>query len=119
MEHSFHAALLFPGADERLVRPFSQRQAYGSNNDGLDVYKRQHRNSHAVMTAGTEPARYFPLFPAAARESERARIMAVSYTPLDVYKRQDLNVSPQTRHIQDCLGRELGSPLSRAFRATE
>lgn len=35
MEHSFHAALLFPGADERLVRPFSQRQAYGSNNDGF------------------------------------------------------------------------------------
>ena len=35
MEYSFHAALLFPGADERLVRPFSQRQAYGSNNDGF------------------------------------------------------------------------------------
>lgn len=32
---------------------------------------------------------------------------------------RDLNVSPQTRHIQYCLGRELVSPLSRAFRATE
>ena len=31
------------------------------------------------MTAGTEPARYFPLFPAAARESERARIMVRRY----------------------------------------
>lgn len=34
-----------------------------------------YRNGHAVMAAGAEPGCYFPFFPVASREGERARVM--------------------------------------------